>query len=264
MNAMSRSNPRSIPWIISVDDHVIEPPHLWERGSRPSSATAAHRSSATLHDRVDPGEPDPAQGRRRPRDRLVGLRGLRLVPPDAQRLRRLRRRVVDGPDRLRPDAPGLLRPQGAGRRHGPQPRRGVAVLPHLPALLRTALRGARGQGARARLRAGVQRLDGRGVGRRLRRPARAAAASCRCGTPTLAADEIRRNAARGVHAVAFTELPGKLGLPTIHDPTATGSRSSPRATRPAPSICMHIGSGSHLAHDVTRRTAGRHRRPSCS
>ena len=33
---------------------------------------------------------------------------------------------------------------------------------------------------------------------------------------TLAADEIRRNAARGVRAVAFSEIPPYLGLPSIH------------------------------------------------
>ena len=32
----------------------------------------------------------------------------------------------------------------------------------------------------------------------------------------LAADEVRRNAARGVHAVCFSEIPPKLGLPSIH------------------------------------------------
>ena len=29
--SIPRPIPRPIPWIISVDDHVIEPPHLWER-----------------------------------------------------------------------------------------------------------------------------------------------------------------------------------------------------------------------------------------
>ena len=45
---------------------------------------------------------------------------------------------------LRRDATGLLRPQGAPRRHGRQLGRGVAVLPHVPALLRADVpRGAR-------------------------------------------------------------------------------------------------------------------------
>ena len=61
--------------------------------------------------------------------------------------------------------------------------------------------------------------------------------------PQLAADEVRRNAARGVHAVAFSELPGKLGLPTIHsgdwDPFFAACDETGTA------IFMHIGSGSH-------------------
>ena len=32
----------------------------------------------------------------------------------------------------------------------------------------------------------------------------------------LAAEEVERNAARGVRAVCFSELPGNLGLPSIH------------------------------------------------
>jgi predicted TIM-barrel fold metal-dependent hydrolase len=58
----------------------------------------------------------------------------------------------------------------------------------------------------------------------------------------LAADEVRRNAARGVRAVAFSELPGKLDLPTIHsgewDPFFAACNDTGTA------IFMHIGSGS--------------------
>ena len=66
-------------------------------------------------------------------------------------------------------------------------------------------------------------------------PADPAHASSRCGTPSSPAAEVRRNAARGVRAVCFTEIPPYLGLPSITTPTATGTRSSPPATRPAPS-----------------------------
>ncbi len=59
----------------------------------------------------------------------------------------------------------------------------------------------------------------------------------------LAADEVRRNAARGVHAVAFSELPGKLGLPTIHSGSWEPFFAACDETRTA--IFMHIGSGSH-------------------
>jgi predicted TIM-barrel fold metal-dependent hydrolase len=57
----------------------------------------------------------------------------------------------------------------------------------------------------------------------------------------LAAAEIRRNAARGVRAVAFSELPAWLGLPSIHtdywDPFLAACEET------GTDICMHIGSG---------------------
>ena len=52
--------------------------------------------------------------------------------------------------------------------------------------------------------------------------------------PQLAAAEVRRNAARGVRAVCFSELPPTSGCPRSTTPTGTGTRSWPRATRPAP------------------------------
>lgn len=57
----------------------------------------------------------------------------------------------------------------------------------------------------------------------------------------LAAAEIRRNAARGVRAVAFSEIPAWLGLPSIHsgywDPFLAACEETGTV------VCMHIGSG---------------------
>ncbi len=100
----------------------------------------------------------------------------------------------------------------------------------------------RGQGPRARLRAGVQRLDGRGVVRRRRRPADPADASCRCGTrssPPPRSAATRRGACT---RCASREIPPHLGLPSIH--SGTGTRSSPPARRRSTTINMHIGSSS--------------------
>jgi predicted TIM-barrel fold metal-dependent hydrolase len=64
--------------------------------------------------------------------------------------------------------------------------------------------------------------------------------------PYLAAIEVRRNAARGCHAVAFCELPANLGLPSIHssdrhwDPFFTACEETTTVA------CMHIGSGSKM------------------
>jgi predicted TIM-barrel fold metal-dependent hydrolase len=60
----------------------------------------------------------------------------------------------------------------------------------------------------------------------------------------LAAAEIRRNAARGVRAVAFSEIPHNLGLPSIHsgywDPMFEACSETGTV------VCMHIGSGSKM------------------
>ena len=68
----------------------------------------------------------------------------------------------------------------------------------------------------------------------------------------LAAAEIYRNAERGVRAVAFSELPTWLGLPSIHsgywDPFFAACAETGTV------VCMHIGSG-------TRTVSHRRRRP---
>jgi predicted TIM-barrel fold metal-dependent hydrolase len=60
----------------------------------------------------------------------------------------------------------------------------------------------------------------------------------------LAAAEVRRNAARGVHAVCFSEIPPHLGLPSIHsgfwDPFFAACQETQTV------VCMHIGSSSKM------------------
>lgn len=60
----------------------------------------------------------------------------------------------------------------------------------------------------------------------------------------LAAAEVRRNAARGVHAVCFSEIPPHLGLPSIHsgfwDPFFAACQDTDTV------VCMHIGSSSKM------------------
>ena len=60
----------------------------------------------------------------------------------------------------------------------------------------------------------------------------------------LAAAEVRRNAERGVRAVCFSEIPSHLGLPSIHsggwDPFIAACAETSTA------ICMHIGSSSKM------------------
>jgi len=62
--------------------------------------------------------------------------------------------------------------------------------------------------------------------------------------PELAAVEVRRNAERGVRAVCFSEIPPHLGLPSIHsgewDPFFATCEDTGTV------ICMHIGSSSRM------------------
>ncbi|MFN8038801.1 MAG: amidohydrolase family protein [Acidimicrobiales bacterium] len=60
--------------------------------------------------------------------------------------------------------------------------------------------------------------------------------------PLLAAAEVERNAARGVHAVCFSEIPPRLGLPSIH--TDHWDPFFAACDHHAVTICMHIGSSS--------------------
>ncbi len=60
----------------------------------------------------------------------------------------------------------------------------------------------------------------------------------------LAAAEVRRNAGRGVRAVCFSEIPSHLGLPSIHsgawDPFFAACADTETV------VCMHIGSSSKM------------------
>ncbi len=62
----------------------------------------------------------------------------------------------------------------------------------------------------------------------------------------LAADEVYRNAARGVHAVCFSELPNRLGLPSIHDPSNYWAPFFAACDETETVINMHIGSSSQM------------------
>ena len=60
----------------------------------------------------------------------------------------------------------------------------------------------------------------------------------------LAAAEVRRNAARGVRAVCFSEIPSHLGLPSIHSGSWESFITACEETETV--ICMHIGSSSRM------------------
>jgi predicted TIM-barrel fold metal-dependent hydrolase len=64
--------------------------------------------------------------------------------------------------------------------------------------------------------------------------------------PPAAAEEIRRNAGRGCRAITFPEMPSYLGLPSIHDPSRFWEPVFDACSETGTVLCMHIGSGSRL------------------
>ncbi len=64
--------------------------------------------------------------------------------------------------------------------------------------------------------------------------------------PPLAAKEMERMAAKGVTAFAFSENPEPLGLPTIHDPNRYWDPVMSMANETEMVACMHVGSSSTL------------------
>jgi predicted TIM-barrel fold metal-dependent hydrolase len=64
--------------------------------------------------------------------------------------------------------------------------------------------------------------------------------------PQLAADEVRRCAAKGSHAVAFTENPFPLGLPSVHSPNRHWDPFFQACEDTDTVVNMHIGSSSRM------------------
>jgi predicted TIM-barrel fold metal-dependent hydrolase len=69
--------------------------------------------------------------------------------------------------------------------------------------------------------------------------------------PNAAAAEVRRNAERGVRAVAFTELPAYLGLPSMHDANGYWNPFFAACDETGTAICIHIGSASKFNKSST-------------
>ena len=125
------------------------------------------------------------------------------------------------------------------------------MLPELPALLRPDVpRGAPTRTSRcsacARTTTGWSRSGARGSSGRL-----LPLCLVPLWDPALAAAEVERNAARGVRAVAFSEIPAYLGLPSIHSGDWDPFFAACEATGTV--LCLHIGSGTKMPSTSRRR-----------
>ena len=117
---------------------------------------------------------------------------------------------------LRPDATRLLRRRRPRARHGHQRRVGVGELPVADhrvlrqRVLRHRRPRARASRASARGTTGCSRSGTSGIPTRI-----VPLGITYLADPALAADEIRRNAARGFTSVTFPERPHAIGLPSL-------------------------------------------------
>ena len=189
-----------LPRIISVDDHVIEPAHLFEtwlpakyrdRGPKPLTAGIGELAyiGGKYQITMDPDGPPTDwwiyEDLKFPYKRNIAAVGFDRDEMTLEGITReeMRRGCWDPAERL----------EDMDLNHV----EALALLPDLPALLRPDLRRGARQGGRARLRARLQRLDGRGVVRRQRRPAHPAVPHPAVGhRPRRRGDPAQRRAGR--------------------------------------------------------------------
>ena len=212
-----------IPMIVSVDDHVVEPPHLWQTwlpeqlpGPRAPRRAPRHRRACSTSAAAPTST---SFDRRRPARPTAGSTRTSSTSTSATSPRSGfdRDDMTMSPITYDEMRPGCYEPKARRRRHGHEPRRGVALASR-PSRASAARPSSRPRTATSRMACvlRLQRLDGRGVVRRQRRRASSRSCIIPLWDAELAAAEVRRNAARGVHAVCFSEIPPHLGLPSIH------------------------------------------------
>jgi predicted TIM-barrel fold metal-dependent hydrolase len=244
-----------IPPIISVDDHVIEPPDLWQRW-----LPAKHREAGP---RVVSGPYEMVSEAINPRAFKSGWSAFRValdgpvtdwwVYEDHRSgtlignaaAGRSAAEIVPGPIRFADMRPGCY---DAGARLADMDANHVErslCFPTFPRFCgQTFLEGRDKELALACVRAYndfmVEEWAGESGGRLI--PL--------CLIPLWDADlaraEVLRNAERGVRAVAFSELPAALGLPSIHDRDRYWDVFFGACNDTGTAICMHIGSSSQV------------------
>ena len=142
-----------LDWLISVDDHVLEPPHLWV------DRVAAKDRDQAPHMEVDDGLDDWVyDGKHFPSAGLSAVAGKSKeeFSPEPLPYSEMRPGCYDPVARI----------EDMDRCRDPR----LAVLPDAAAVLRAAVHGGERPGVRPRLPEDLQRLDARGVVRRRARP----------------------------------------------------------------------------------------------
>jgi len=232
-----------MPWIISVDDHVVEPAHLWQSRLPEKYKSAGPRieilprGEMKLFNGVwqeQPGDSDEMAAWWHYEDHIYQIKQIIAcpgIPPDEVKAIGVTYEDI---------APGCYDPKARIADMDKNHVQASLCFPNYPRFCGQLFseRKDRELGllcAQAYNDFMVDEWAGDSNGRLI--PL--------CVVPLwdaeLAATEIRRNAARGVRAVTFSEIPAWLGLPSIHtdywDPFLRACEETGTV------ICMHIGSG---------------------
>lgn len=244
---MTTTDPATrIPWIVSVDDHVIEPPDLWT-----TRLPARYAAVGPRVERLPAGELALAGARYVERP---GTDGPLVDYWHYEDLFQSLKRAVAASGRPRDEMtmtattyedvrPGCFQP--AARLLDMDANRTQASLcyPNFPRFCgQTFLEAADRELALLCVQAYndwmVEEWAGPSGGRLV------PLCLVPLWDPVLAAAEVERNAARGVRAVAFSEIPAYLGLPSIHSGAWDPFLAACDATGTL--VCLHIGSGSKM------------------
>ena len=215
--------------LISVDDHLVEPPDMFEGRLPAKYADAAPRVMTEDDGATEYWLYDGQQHYK------VGLNAVVGKP--------LHQRTFD-PARFDEMRRARVRHRRARARHGSQRCLRIAVLSVVACRFRRAALPTRRERPRARARGGARWPT---TGSSRCGPAHTPGASSRCscrGSSTRR--KVRPRSAptprRGFHAVTFPELPERLGLPSLHtghwDPFLAVCAETETV------VCLHVGSSS--------------------
>lgn len=248
----------SLPWVISADDHVVEPPHLWEqwlpakyrdRGPRVEPAPTTRVTTSGGGDAYVRGGDGPIA------DWWIFedlVRGTPLVmacvgyPEDEYSMRPIRF------DEMRN---GCYDPHARLADMDEAQIERSLCFPNYPRFAGQVFAEAKDKDlAQACVRAYndwmIEEWCGDSDGRLI------PLGMIPLWDPHVAAAEVRHNAARGQKAITFTELPANLGLPSIHDPNRHWDPLFAACDETNTVVCMHIGSGSVMQRTSSDAPAG--------
>lgn len=213
-------------WLISVDDHVLEPGHVWQ-----DRVPAKHRDAAPRLIRDSQGEAWLYEGRRMVTPGLGAVAGKRREDFSFEPITydEMRPGCYDSVARLEDmDRAGVL---------------GSLCFPSFPRFCGQVFNEADDKElallcVQAYNDWMIDEWCGRAPGRYI------PLTLIPLWDPLLAAAEVRRTAEKGSRAIAFSENPAMLGLPTIQDRTGHWDPLMAACEESETVVCMHIGSSS--------------------